>query len=70
MDAVHQGVSDMALAKAKVVAPLRGLRPIPSEKMVEACREAGKLLDVAAGEVSHQTIRNWLSILETEVLLG
>lgn len=60
------GCSALALEKAKIVAPLRGLRPIPGNKMIEACRAAGQLLGVPEGEISHQTIRNWLKILETE----
>jgi len=60
------GCSSLALEKAKIVAPLRGLRPIPGDKMVEACRAAGELLGVTEGEISHQTIRNWLKTLETE----
>lgn len=60
------GCSTLALEKAKIIAPLRGLDPIPGEKMIEACRAAGELLGVPEGEVSHQTIRNWLTILETE----
>lgn len=58
------GCSKLALEKAKIVAPLRGLRPIPGEKMIEACRAAGMLLGVPEGEVSYQTIRNWRQILE------
>src|SRR5215207_351463 len=61
-----QHCSDLALAKARIVAPLRGLRPIPADKLIEACRSAGQLLNIPAGEVSHQTIRNWLAILETD----
>lgn len=58
--------SPLALEKAKIVAPLRGMHPIPLERMAEACRAAGKLLNKAEGEVSHQTIRNWIEILEIE----
>jgi putative transposase len=58
--------SKLAFEKAKIVEPLRGLRVIPSDKMIEACRAAGKLLNKPEGEVSHQTIRNWLEMLETK----
>ena len=65
-DGTPIGCSNLTLEKAKIVAPLRGLRPIPGEKLIEVCRAAGLLLGVTEGEVSHQTIRNWLRILETE----
>lgn len=68
MATIDENISDLARAKAKVVEPLRGLRPIPSEKMIEACRRAGELLNLE--EVSHQTIRNWLEILETKGVKG
>lgn len=57
--------SPLALAKAKIVAPLRGLRPIPPDLLYKACQEAGVLMGKGHGEVSHQTIRNWLETLET-----
>lgn len=67
---VQPRCSKLALEKAKIVAPLRGLRPIPPEKMIEACQAAGKLLNKAEGEVSHQTIRNWLETLEIKGVAG
>ena len=57
--------SPLALAKAKIVAPLVGLRVIPKEQLETACRAAGALLGLSEGAVSHQTIRNWVKILET-----
>jgi putative transposase len=70
MSTPNEQVSELALAKAKIVAPLQGLKPIPSAMMIEACRQAGELLGIEEGEVSHQTIRNWLETFETKGVAG
>ncbi len=59
--------SDMALKKAQIIQPLCGLRPIPGDKMAEACRAAEQ---VVGKSVSHQTIRNWIKVYERDGLSG
>jgi putative transposase len=61
-----QSLSPLTRKKLEIINPLRGLRPIPAEKLIEAQRAAGELLGKEEGEVSHQTIRNWVEIVETE----
>jgi putative transposase len=62
--------SDLARKKAEIIAPLLGLTPIPADLLAQACRSAGVLLSKPEGEVSHQTIRNWLHDFERDGLDG
>ena len=53
--------SNLAMAKASVIAPLRHLKPIPPDLLRTACVEGGKIF--GKDEVSEQSIRNWLKAL-------
>ncbi len=56
--------SDLANAKAEIVRPLMGLRPIPSEMMAEARRQAAALLNKK--DIPAQTIYNWIAKAQNE----
>jgi putative transposase len=60
--------SKLANAKARIVQPLRGLRPIPGDLLAKACQEAAELL--GKEEVTQQTIRNWLRDLVADGVSG
>src|SRR6266511_2331433 len=62
--------SELARQKAEIIKPLLGQRPVPADLLAAACRAAGALLESANGNVSHQTIRNWIADYEREGLDG
>lgn len=62
--------SDLARKKATIILPLCGLNRIPPDKLAEAQRMAGALRGKEVGEVTHQTIRNWLKVYERDGMSG